>query len=721
MKIINNYIGALSAQSTRRVNEREGNPAMKQLASGKRINSSKNDAAGLDVAVRMAKNVKSFNQAIRNVGDGISLIQVAEGATKEITSMLHRINELAVQSSNATYSVAQRGYLNQEFQQLKQQIIQVAETCQWNGIKLLNGKANEDSNPSFSAEVMPSVSLIQGSNTQNESGEVIFQPLGLGQSVTVAGLKYTATTLNSAQDVAKAFSNLNPNTNSINIPIENKLKGTFQGALLGFGSKPQNSIVNIDNRNFPTYIEFFDRDQTGKSISLNQDAVANVANGSMSIVNGKLYKGDGTKATLVGQMDPAFEGSNGVIRFNHVKEFGNFNFDSGNAGSSNITDWTPTNSRIKLDGTSTLGGYPSLIDSTTANGGLEASSVASSSFSVNLSNDTPSGQGLSVQLTSNLNGVVNTPSGIGGVVHGPALTSNSSVRLNSGDSISFDWKATGGDDAYDVAAYIIDTNTGETELLLDKTGGRRGSSGFYSNWQTQNHTIAKSGNYKFSFVSGSWDATGGTVAGATLYIDNINIQVNSPIEFSDTQLQSISSKLEFTPEPVNLEKTVFTSNTLNKNVKNLWVTANANNSPIKTDRFNFKVGDDKDQFIHLTIANFGQDGDITGAITNEQVASNILTFEASSQVINDIIYCLDQISLARSKMGAVMNQLEFALNSASNFVVNSEASRSHIEDANFAQASTVLATTQIKLQAATAVLAQANLSSEMTLKLLEKK
>ena len=151
------------------------------------------------------------------------------------------------------------------------------------------------------------------------------------------------------------------------------------------------------------------------------------------------------------------------------------------------------------------------------------------------------------------------------------------------------------------------------------------------------------------------------------------------------------------------------------------MTANANNSPIKTDRFNFKVGDDKDQFIHLTIANFGQDGDITGAITNEQVASNILTFEASSQVINDIIYCLDQISLARSKMGAVMNQLEFALNSASNFVVNSEASRSHIEDANFAQASTVLATTQIKLQAATAVLAQANLSSEMTLKLLEKK
>jgi flagellin len=72
-------------------------------------------------------------------------------------------------------------------------------------------------------------------------------------------------------------------------------------------------------------------------------------------------------------------------------------------------------------------------------------------------------------------------------------------------------------------------------------------------------------------------------------------------------------------------------------------------------------------------------------------------------------------------MGAVMNQLEFALDSASKFVVNSDASRSHIEDANYAQASVVLATSQIKRQVATAVLAQANISSEMALKLLEHK
>jgi flagellin len=168
-----------------------------------------------------------------------------------------------------------------------------------------------------------------------------------------------------------------------------------------------------------------------------------------------------------------------------------------------------------------------------------------------------------------------------------------------------------------------------------------------------------------------------------------------------------------------LEKTIFTSGAANKNVTDIFVAANSNEVSVPTDRFNFKVGDSKDQTVHLTIANFGKDGDITSAIIGDASSSNILTFEASAQVINDIKHCLDQVSMARSQMGAVMNQLEFALTSASNFVVNSEASRSHIEDTNYAKISAELASTQIKAQAATAVLAQANLSSEMALKLLE--
>ena len=693
--------------------------AMQQLSTGKRINSSMDDAAGVAIAARMTENIRGLDQAIRNAGDGIALIQVAEGATNEITNMLQRMSELAVQSSNATYSLEQRGYLNQEFQQLKQEIIRIADTHEWNGFPILNGKSSQGENKQVKSEdVLPSVSWSHGSNTQTESAQVLFKPLNPGQSVTVAGLTYTAKTLNSAQDVAEAFSKLKPNTTSQEIPIENTVKGNFTGALFGFGSDAQTAIATVENRQFPTYIEFFDKNRSSEKISLKEDTLANISSGTISFVNKQMFLGDGTNANLIGQVDPAFDGSNGVLRFNYVRGFANFNFDSGLVGNTTIDGWAATNARVKLDGSSMLAGYPTLTDTTTANGGLEATALTSSSYSVALSNDTPTGQGLSVKLSSSLSGVVNTPTGIGGVVHGPALTSNSSVLLNAGDVISFDWKAAGGGDAYDVSAYLVDTQSGNTELLLDKTGGAPGSPSFSSAWSTENHTVTKSGNYRFAFVSGSWDATGGRAAGATLYIDNIDIQANSGINFSASQIQSIHSKFEFTDQHLDSGKTIFTSPSLNSNVSDLRVTANPNDVLARTAQFEFRVGTNKDQIIQLNIANFGKDGDITGAITSDEFSTNILTLEASNQVITNINVCLDQISVARANMGAVINRLEHVLDNLSNVVVNSEASRSRVEDADYAKSSTLLAQTQIKQQAATAVLAQANLSSQMVLKLL---
>ena len=719
MTPINTNIKSLAAHSALKLNERANMTAMQQLSTGKRINSSMDDAAGVAIAARMTENIRGLDQAIRNAGDGIALIQVAEGATNEITNMLQRMSELAVQSSNATYSLEQRGYLNQEFQQLKQEIIRIADTHEWNGFPILNGKSSQGENKQVKSEdVLPSVSWSHGSNTQTESAQVLFKPLNPGQSVTVAGLTYTAKTLNSAQDVAEAFSKLKPNTISQDIPIENTVKGNFTGALVGFGSDAQTAIATVENRQFPTYIEFFDKNRSSEKISLKEDTLANISSGTISFVNKQMFLGDGTNANLIGQVDPAFDGSNGVLRFNYVRGFANFNFDSGLVGNTTIDGWAATNARVKLDGSSMLAGYPTLTDTTTANGGLEATALTSSSYSVALSNDTPTGQGLSVKLSSSLGGVVNTPAGIGGVVHGPALTSNSSVLLNAGDVISFDWKAAGGGDAYDVSAYLVDTQTGSTELLLDKTGGAPGSPSFSSAWSTENHTVTKSGNYRFAFVSGSWDATGGRAAGATLYIDNIDIQANSGIDFSASQIQSIHSKFEFTDQHLDSGKTIFTSPSLNSNVSDLRVTGNPNDVLARTAQFEFRVGTNKDQIIQLNIANFGKDGDITGAITSDEFSTNILTLEASNQVVTNINVCLDQISVARANMGAVINRLEHVLDNLSNVVVNSEASRSRVEDADYAKSSTLLAQTQIKQQAATAVLAQANLSSQMVLKLL---
>jgi flagellin len=141
MTVINTNVKALYTQAALKNSNRASEVAMQQLSTGKRINSSKDDAAGLAISARMTQNIQGLNQSIRNAGDAISMIQTAEGATQEITNMLQRMSELAVQSANSTYSSDQRSYLDQEFQQLKQEIIRVSEMHEWNGFPILNGKA----------------------------------------------------------------------------------------------------------------------------------------------------------------------------------------------------------------------------------------------------------------------------------------------------------------------------------------------------------------------------------------------------------------------------------------------------------------------------------------------------------------------------------------------------------------------------------------------------
>ncbi|MDN5250655.1 flagellin [Betaproteobacteria bacterium LSUCC0117] len=141
MSVINTNVKALYTQAALKVSGRDGATAMQQLSTGKRINSAKDDAAGMAIATRMTQQIRSLNQAVRNAGDAISLIQTAEGATGEITDMLQRMRELAIQAINDTNANEQRGYLDLEFQQLKQEIVRISDTTEWNGFSILNGTA----------------------------------------------------------------------------------------------------------------------------------------------------------------------------------------------------------------------------------------------------------------------------------------------------------------------------------------------------------------------------------------------------------------------------------------------------------------------------------------------------------------------------------------------------------------------------------------------------
>jgi len=143
MSVINTNVNALYTQNALKVSERSQSVAMQQLSTGKRINSARDDAAGLAISQRMTQQIRSLEMAVKNAGDAVALIQTAEGATASINDMLQRMRELSVQAINDTNSLDQRGYLDLEFQQLKQQIDSIADQTGWNGFSIMNGTAGE--------------------------------------------------------------------------------------------------------------------------------------------------------------------------------------------------------------------------------------------------------------------------------------------------------------------------------------------------------------------------------------------------------------------------------------------------------------------------------------------------------------------------------------------------------------------------------------------------
>ena len=141
MNVINTNIGALKASNASNQASKALGTAMERLSTGKRINSAKDDAAGLAIATSMTSQVRGMNQGIRNANDGISMAQTAEGALSEVTNMLQRQRELTVQASNNTYSADDLANLASEMDALNTQITNVLANSEFNGQKLFDASA----------------------------------------------------------------------------------------------------------------------------------------------------------------------------------------------------------------------------------------------------------------------------------------------------------------------------------------------------------------------------------------------------------------------------------------------------------------------------------------------------------------------------------------------------------------------------------------------------
>ena len=300
---INTNIASLTAQRNLAASQKDAATAMQRLSSGLRINSAKDDAAGLSVASKLSAQISGINQAVRNANDGISVVQIAEGALQESSDLLLRMRELAVQSANATLTSTERTSLNNEVTQLKNEMDRIATTTAFGDAKLLNG--------SFQSK-----SFQVGSQV----GETLDVSIGsaktsaLGQNFNVTGLMGNLNTAVAATTNSVASQNLvfqvGTETTTVAVAEDASAKtiaASISSEVSGLQATASTSVtVVFDDATQSTDTDMtvtingqtFDVDMTGKNSVALKGAALKSAIESNAVLAGSLTVSDNGSGTL---------------------------------------------------------------------------------------------------------------------------------------------------------------------------------------------------------------------------------------------------------------------------------------------------------------------------------------------------------------------------------------------------------------------------------------
>ena len=263
MSVINTNISAQYSQDALKVNAKAMGNVMQQLATGNRINAAKDDAAGLSITQNMTSQIRGLNQAVRNVNDGINLLQTADGALVETAGMLQRMRELAVQSSNGVNSVSQRGYLDKEFKSLQEEINRIASNTGWNNMTLVNGSGVGAANTSMTF-------VFQAGIASGQTISISIDPMhtsALGVAAT-GGSGISIANFTAAQAAITA----------IDVAIENVSLGrSAMGATMNQLSYSADNMVNISTNIGASRSAILDTDYATASAQLAKNQIISQA------------------------------------------------------------------------------------------------------------------------------------------------------------------------------------------------------------------------------------------------------------------------------------------------------------------------------------------------------------------------------------------------------------------------------------------------------------
>ena len=278
MTTINTNTSASIAANSLKQNDRLMNDAMERLSTGKRINNAGDDAAGLAITSRMTTHIDGLEQAARNANDAIGMIQVADGALEEMTGILQRMREIAVQASSATYTTSDIGMIAKEFTQLRDEVSNIVSYTTWNGTALLDGQvdaSNVAATDKAVDDLVITQATLQALNTANDS---IILTDSDGTTITINNAAVAATAAGSYADATLA--NL---ATAINTAID--ANAAFDGMLAAAGG---NGI---------TFTQ--DTAGTGQIVKINKDT-SGTDQGALGAVTRTTHDGADTVSFQIG-------------------------------------------------------------------------------------------------------------------------------------------------------------------------------------------------------------------------------------------------------------------------------------------------------------------------------------------------------------------------------------------------------------------------------------
>lgn len=699
-QIINTNIASINAQRNLDKSQGDNQTALQRLSSGLRINSAKDDAAGLAISTRFTAQVQGLAVAIRNASDGVSLAQTAEGALGSMTENLLRIRDLALQAANATNSKIDREALNQEVQQLKAELERVSLQTSFNGTKLLDGTfedvtfqigANEGENVSFGisgttidklgSAATDGISSIPGPGFASDANGVPQAPALSAGDLVINGIAIGASSgiddaFSNVDNAASAISKVAAiNAASDRTGVSADIAGTFVNGA-SFTSADVAEDISING------IDISLSARAALSATVNLENIASVINektgqtGVEAVFSGNPAEGIQLRAldgrNIVIGDDSAGGGAN----------LASFGLGGGNAAANTFTTFTGSFTLISAD--------RSPIDIDTTTGAIANAGLAVGSFSGNNSGSVSSNVNATAMVAGDI--VIN------GVPVGPSLGTYDSSSSTTPEASAIS-KAR--------AINEVSEQTGVNAIV--------------------NKNILNGGALTAgTAITGTFDINGVTIdisvsaAASVTDIQNATIDaVNNKAGQSGVSAEAFGSTYRLVAEDGrNIEIDAFTGGvTANAGNLGLPATGTVTRGTISLE----SAGRITVETLTGDIANsgfqVGEYGSGKDGILVEDI--NISTVEGALLALDAVDNALNVINLQRANLGAIQNRFESTIENQQITSENLSASNSRIRDADFAAETAELSRTQVLQQAGLSILTQANSQPQNVLQLLQ--